>query len=215
MSTNRQPRTGVENRSDQRTQHQMGATVERQVTPEDRGIAAPGFPEVERSPSLTALMGPPPSEDDVPPGKGPRIVILDGFVNGPGSLRGHSRGDVIWLSELLGLDMMEDEKKQREAQAQLRYYMERGAIREATTEERNQVKVTFLEGEDQYADALTAKAVENSNLRDENASLKAQIAMLQEGKSPQEVAQATRNRANTPQVVSQPQGEAVGDNAIL
>lgn len=208
MSTNRQQRPG-----DPRNRHQSGQTDERQVLPDDRGVSAPVLPDIERSPSLTALMGPPPSEEDLPPGKGPRIVVLDGFVNGPGSVRGHARGDVIWLSDLLGLDMMENDLKG--SQAAMRYYVEKGAIRDATLEERGQTKVTFLEGEEQYADALQATVAKTSRLEQENASLKAQITMIQEGKSPEQVARALQNRESAPQVVAGQPEERVGDNAIL
>lgn len=106
------------------------------------------------------------------PGIGPRLVVLDTVVTGPGG--GFTRGQVINLSHLLGdnrlrrsnagneaMDAKTDQDNARWASQALRRYVENNALREATPEEAEQDFVTFPEG----LTAVTATMEQERNRR--------------------------------------------------
>jgi hypothetical protein len=95
-----------------------------------------------------------------PVGRGPRLVVLHEHVKG-----GKTRGEVIWLSDILGLqaffdaEQTTDTSKQAKAQVFIRKELARlvrlKAVRQALPEEASYTKVTFIEGEQKLTSELT------------------------------------------------------------
>lgn len=130
------------------------------TTPPPAPRAAAGVPSGRRM-MLSDILGDEGDEGEgaVATGMGPRLVVLHEFV------RGKTRGNVVWASDILGLDRFSeasggDAAKSRAAQSYIRSELKRltdlGAIREANDQEAQYEQVTFVETQEQAESALLA-----------------------------------------------------------
>jgi hypothetical protein len=123
-----------------------------------------------------------PDNAELVTGYGPRLVVLHDYLTGPGTVttrKAFGRGDVIWASELLGDDLMEDTRKGPVA---LKRYLDLKAVREANEQEARLSKVVFAEGEKALTNELEATQTQLSITQAEAERLKR--AMREAGLDP-------------------------------
>lgn len=120
-------------------------------------------------------------EEDAPkqsPGLGPRLIVLHEGV------QGHTRGDVIWASDLFGYDTFlaadgSDEDARRDARLRIKKGLARltrlGAVREATRVEQGYERVVFVEDMGQAEAAIAATQAQVAELADENTVLRRRL----------------------------------------
>jgi hypothetical protein len=163
------------------------AAKEREVKPSgdspmsQQKIPVPQLAEGYKPVSVSSLLG---HEADVVDanthiGFGPRLVILDHYVTGPapttdgGDRAAFARGDVVWASQLFGAEITQKAIDGDEgARSTIRRYFTQNALREATKDEGQFTKISFIEGEEAMAQEVQATQARVANLQDENERMK-------------------------------------------
>jgi hypothetical protein len=119
-------------------------------------------------------------------GRGPRLVVIGDLV------MGKRKGDVVWASDLVGLDLYlraegvradgtevpaaERDEARRTVRRMLARFVHLKAVREANRKEAQYTRVVFQEGEQALAAALGATQTRELQLEEEVARLRALLS---------------------------------------
>lgn len=170
--------SGISELNDTQLHSPYAPTPERETVPfgstdSPQPIAVPKEIPSQVPSSLTAFMGQEEGDETlykVQEGYGPRLVILWNVVSGPNK-QSFQRGDVIWVSQLLGDEIMKDETRRS---TELRRYMmgNNPAVREANRDEAKATKVIFLEGEEQLASSYQQAQAVIADVQNDNERLR-------------------------------------------